>query len=111
MLGDLKEFVDENGDLMLDMLQLTLMACGLIPAAGEVCDGIDAAVSFSRGDWVGGLLSPASAIPVAGWLRYRGKAWKNSDKIRDVLKLVENLKQEEGRDARSRTASWPVPVF
>jgi hypothetical protein len=95
MLRDVKEFVDENGELMLDLLQLTLMACGLIPAAGEVCDGIDAAISFSRGDWVGGILSGVSAIPIVGWLGTGLKAWKNSDKIRDVLKLVDNLKNKK----------------
>jgi hypothetical protein len=68
MLGDLNQFAKENADLLLDMLQFTLMACGLVPGAGEVCDAIDAAVSFGRGDWVGGLLSLGSAVPVAGWL-------------------------------------------
>ncbi|MCM4082476.1 TreTu family toxin [Paractinoplanes hotanensis] len=97
MLGDVKEFIGENGELLLDLLQLTLMACGLVPAAGEVCDGIDAAVSFSRGDWVGGLLSAGAAVPLVGYLATGAKAWKNSDKIRDVLKLVEKLKLKRGK--------------
>ena len=99
MLGDLKEFVDENGDLMLDMLQLTLMACGLIPVYGEVCDGIDAAVSFSRDDWIGGLLSAGAAVPLLGYLATAGKSWNNSDEIRDILKLVEDSGPGRARPA------------
>ncbi|MCA2217641.1 polymorphic toxin-type HINT domain-containing protein [Jidongwangia harbinensis] len=91
MLGDLKQFAKENGDLLLDMLQFTLMACGLIPGAGEVCDAIDAAVSFGRGDWAGGLLSLGSAIPVIGWAATGLKAWKNSDKFRNIQQIVEQL--------------------
>ena len=91
MLGDLKEFVKQNGDLLLDMLQFTLMACGLIPGAGEVCDAIDAAVSFGRGDWVGGLMSLGSAIPLVGWAATGLKAWKNSDKFRNIQNIVETL--------------------
>jgi hypothetical protein len=93
MLGDLQQFIEENGDVMLDMLQFTLMACGLIPGAGEVCDGIDAAVSFGRGDWAGGLLSLGSAIPFAGWLATGAKAWKNSDKFRNIKNIIDKLKR------------------
>jgi hypothetical protein len=100
MLGDLQQFIEENGDVMLDMLQFTLMACGLIPGAGEVCDGIDAAVSFGRGDWAGGLLSLGSAIPIAGWLATGAKAWKNSDKFRNIKNLIDKLRRGD---------SCPVP--
>ncbi|MCA2217520.1 polymorphic toxin-type HINT domain-containing protein [Jidongwangia harbinensis] len=93
MLGDLKQFVAENKDILLDILQFTLMACGLIPGAGEVCDGIDAAVSFGRGDWLGGLLSIGSAIPVAGWLATGAKAWKNSDRFRNVQQILDKLRR------------------
>ena len=95
MLKDLKGFIDENGDLIMDMLQLTLMACGLIPVYGEICDGIDAAISFGRGEWVDGLLSAGSMVPVVGWLSAAGKGWKNSDKFRDLFKIIENLKKKK----------------
>ena len=91
MLGDLKDFVGENPELMLDMLQFVLMACGLAPGAGEVCDGIDAAVSFGRGDWTGGLLSMGSAVPFLGWGATAIKAFKNSDKLRSIKSLVQKL--------------------
>ncbi len=100
MLGDLKQFVSENADVMLDMLQFTLMACGLVPGAGEACDAIDAAVSFGRGDWAGGLLSAGAAIPIAGWVATGIKGWKNADKLRNIKNIVDKLKRND---------SCPVP--
>ncbi|MCA2218708.1 polymorphic toxin-type HINT domain-containing protein [Jidongwangia harbinensis] len=101
MLGDLKKFVGENEEVLLDMLQFTLMACGLVPGAGEACDAIDAAVSFGRGDWAGGLLSAGAAVPVLGWFATGGKAWKNSDKLRNIKNIIEKLKRND---------SCPVPI-
>ncbi|MEV4283746.1 polymorphic toxin-type HINT domain-containing protein, partial [Actinoplanes xinjiangensis] len=96
MLGDLKSFIGENDEVMLDMLQFVLMGCGLVPVAGEACDGIDAAVSFSRGDWAGGLLSLGSAIPGLGWASTGVKAWKNSDKLRGIKQLIDKIRKKEG---------------
>jgi hypothetical protein len=101
MLGDLKQFVGENADVLMDMLQFTLMACGLIPGAGEACDAIDAGISFARGDWAGGLLSAGAALPFVGWLATAGKAWKNSDKFRNIKGLIDKLRKND---------SCPVPV-
>ncbi|MGC4876490.1 polymorphic toxin-type HINT domain-containing protein [Micromonospora sp. DT43] len=91
MLNDLKGFVDENPGLMLDMLQFVLGMCGLVPGAGEVCDAADAAISFGRGDVVGGLLSLGAMVPVVGWLGSGAKALKNSDKLRTIKNIVEQL--------------------
>ncbi|MEV4276958.1 polymorphic toxin-type HINT domain-containing protein, partial [Actinoplanes xinjiangensis] len=91
MLGDLKSFIGENDEVLLDVLQFVLMGCGLVPVVGEACDGIDAAVSFSRGDWAGGLLSLGSAIPGLGYATTGVKAWKNSDKLRNVKQLIDNI--------------------
>jgi len=93
MVRDLSSFVQENPDVLLDALQLALMGCGLIPGAGEVCDGIDAAVSFARGDAIGGILSLGAAVPVAGWLASGLKAWKNSDKFRKVLDIIGKIRK------------------
>jgi hypothetical protein len=92
MLNDIEEFVEDNPDLLLDMLQLVLGLCGLVPGAGEVCDGADAAISFERGDWAGGLLSVGAMIPVAGWLASGAKGLKNSDKFRNVMNVVDALR-------------------
>jgi hypothetical protein len=91
MLAEIKELVGENKDLLLDVLQFTLMACGLVPGAGEVCDGIDAAVSFGRGDYVGGFLSGFAAVPILGYPATGIKAFKNSDKLRAIKDLFEKL--------------------
>ncbi|WP_052720040.1 polymorphic toxin-type HINT domain-containing protein [Actinoplanes rectilineatus] len=91
MLGDLKAVIGENGEVLLDVLQFVLMGCGLIPGAGEVCDGIDAVVSVSRGDWVGGLLSLVSAVPIVGYGGTALKAWKNSDKLRNIKNIIETI--------------------
>jgi hypothetical protein len=91
MLNDLKSFVEENSELLLDILQFVLMTCGVVPGAGEVCDGIDAAVSFERGDWVGGFLSIGAMVPGAGWAATFAKGVKNSDKLRSIKEIVESL--------------------
>jgi hypothetical protein len=96
MLRDLKTFVDQNPDLLLDMLQFVLGMCGLVPGAGEVCDAADAAVSFGRGDWVGGLLSVGAMVPFAGYLASGAKAWKNSDKLRNVKNVIDTLMKRCG---------------
>ena len=50
----------------LDILQLILDAIGLVPAYGEVADGVNALISVARDDWLGALLSSISLIPVVG---------------------------------------------
>jgi hypothetical protein len=93
MLSDLKSFVEQNPDLLLDMLQFVLGMCGLIPGVGEACDAVDAAISFKRGDWVGGLLSLGATVPVVGWLASGAKGLKNADKLRTIQSIVETLAQ------------------
>ncbi|WP_229791465.1 polymorphic toxin-type HINT domain-containing protein [Micromonospora fulviviridis] len=91
MLSDLKGFVDQNPDLLLDMLQFVLGMCGLIPGVGEVCDAADAAISFKRGDIIGGLLSIGAAVPVVGYLASGAKGLKNADKLRNITNIIETL--------------------
>lgn len=91
MLQDLKNFVDQNPELLMDMLQFVLGGCGLIPGAGEVCDGIDAAISFKRGDWVGGLLSVGSMAPGLGVVSRGVKTGKDADKLRTIMNIVQDL--------------------
>jgi hypothetical protein len=91
MLDDLQRFIGDNAELMLDMLQAVLMACGLVPGAGEVCDGIDAVVSFGRGDVVGGMLSLGSMIPFLGWGAAAVKGARLADKLRDAERIAELL--------------------
>ncbi len=91
MLNDLKSFVNDNPGLLMDMLQFVLGLCGMVPGVGEACDAADAAISFGRGDIVGGLLSVGATVPVFGWLASGAKALKNSDKLRNIKNIVRTL--------------------
>jgi hypothetical protein len=98
MLHDIQQFIEENPEVVLDLLQLALMGCGLVPVVGEPCDAIDAAISFVRGDVVGGFLSLGSMVPVLGW---GTAAPKMSDKLRDVMRIIEKF-----RDGCKATSSF-----
>ncbi|MGC4892039.1 polymorphic toxin-type HINT domain-containing protein, partial [Micromonospora sp. DT227] len=91
MVDDIKEFVKDNPDLILDVVQLVLMVCGLVPAYGEACDGVDAGISFARGDWVGGVLSGLSAIPIGGWVPAGINMGRLGDKFRDAWRVFDEL--------------------
>jgi hypothetical protein len=104
MLKDWRFLAEEHPEILADLLQMVLMACGLVPVVGEACDGLDAAVSFARGDWVGGFLSLGSMVPLAGWLTAAAKATKNADRFREAMKFVEML---AGKCPRARSAAAP----
>jgi hypothetical protein len=89
----------------LDVLQTGLDIIGMIPLVGEPFDLINSGISFERGDVLGGLLSAASVIPLAGWGSTIGKhigkyvddvtltaasaMFKNVDEI--PIKVIKNL--------------------
>lgn len=73
----------------LDALQLLLDLAGLIPGAGAVPDLINAAISFMRGDFIGGLFSVFSAVPAVGDAAGLAKIIKNSDKYIQAINIVE----------------------
>ncbi|WP_158618973.1 polymorphic toxin-type HINT domain-containing protein [Micromonospora sp. M71_S20] len=99
MLDDIHAFVKENPELVLDMLQLVLMTCGLAPGVGEACDGVDAAISFARGDWTGGFISLGAMVPIFGWIGTAAKGERSADKLRKVLIVVEALAKCEKRNS------------
>ena len=103
MLADLKSFVDDNPELLLDMLQFVLGLCGLIPGVGEVCDAADAAVSFKRGDWVGGLLSHRRGGPGHRVPRRRGQG---PEELPTSCATSRTSSRSSPRDV---TASRPAP--
>lgn len=90
MVGQFKEFLGNNTEVMLDLAQLALGLCGMIPGVGEVCDGLDMAVSAYRGDWLGAGLSLLSAIPVLGNGAGAAKVGKLIDKIRGHVDTILN---------------------
>ncbi|MBP7866150.1 MAG: RHS repeat-associated core domain-containing protein [Acidobacteria bacterium] len=59
-------FIDPNGNNGLDWLQTALDAAGCVPIIGEAADGLNAAISLCRGDYVGAACSLVSMIPVGG---------------------------------------------
>ena len=76
-----------------DFLHILLGGCGMVPVVGEPCDGADAAVYASDGDWGNAAISGGSTVPLWGWLpsgaRWgnRGKnAAKASDNVADVCR-------------------------
>jgi hypothetical protein len=73
----------------VDALQLLLDLAGLIPGAGAIPDVINAAISFIRGDFIGGALSLFSAVPAVGDAAGLAKIIKNSDKYVQAIKVVE----------------------
>jgi hypothetical protein len=73
----------------VDALQLLLDLAGMIPGAGAVPDLINAAISFMRGDFIGGFLSLFSAVPAVGDAAGLAKIVKNSEKYAQAIKVVE----------------------
>ncbi|NKY39205.1 hypothetical protein, partial [Cellulomonas septica] len=85
MYDEFQQFVGDNGDLMWDVAQLALGLCGLIPGVGEVCDGLDMAVSAYRGDWGGAALSLFAMVPAVGAGVGIAKVTKQVDRLRGSI--------------------------
>lgn len=93
MYAEFKAFVGDDEELMLDVAQLALGLCGLIPAVGEVCDALDGAVSVYRGDWGGAGLSLLAMIPAAGQAAGTAKVTRLTNKLREYVdKIVDGLR-------------------
>ncbi|GEA87706.1 hypothetical protein CCE01nite_16550 [Cellulomonas cellasea] len=88
MYSEFQKVAGGNDELKWDLAQLALGVCGLIPGAGEVCDGLDVAVSAARGDWGGALLSMGAMIPGIGAAAGLAKVTKMVDKLRGTIKMV-----------------------
>ncbi len=52
---------------VLDGVQTGLDVLGMIPAFGEISDGINALIYLARGDYLNAGLSAGAMIPFAGW--------------------------------------------
>ncbi|WP_433793449.1 polymorphic toxin-type HINT domain-containing protein [Actinoplanes sp. CA-252034] len=94
MLGDIMDFAKDNPDLLLDALQFVLMACGVVPGAGEACDAIDAGVSLARGDYAGAALSGVAMLPFAGYVGTFFKGKRMSGKFRKAMDVFEELAEK-----------------
>lgn len=91
------------GDQLLDLLQLGLDGLGLIPGLGEVFDGINALISFARGDYAAAALSIAAMVPFAGWAATAAKgALRYADNaVRAGLNLTRNVAEAGWRAAKN----------
>lgn len=76
----------------LDRFQTALDVVGLIPGLGEIADGINAIIYFSRGDKINGLLSLAAMAPIGGQAataaKFGRKALKYSDEAVGTTKGI-----------------------
>jgi hypothetical protein len=68
------------------------------------------AVSASRGDWVGSLLSLGSMVPVAGWVATAAQAKMSADRYREALRYVAMLARGCPRGFTSATAGRFEPT-
>lgn len=106
MYSEFLKVAGENDDLKWDLAQLALGVCGLIPGAGEICDGLDMAVSVARGDWGGALLSGVAMIPAAGTAAGLAKVTKMIEKLRGTIKVI--IKKSDEAAAFAKRASGCV---
>ena len=70
--AELEALTPEQRELLLDLTQLGLGIAGIVDPSG-VADATDAVISFGRGDWLGGIISGVSIVPVLGDLAKAGK--------------------------------------
>ncbi|XZE19119.1 hypothetical protein SH449x_004429 [Pirellulaceae bacterium SH449] len=87
---------------VLDGIQLALDVVGLIPGVGEVADGVNAAISLARGDYLGAGLSLLSMIPVVGDALGKGgkltrAAIKKSDELMEAGKSTLGMLPNKGK--------------
>lgn len=73
-----QKYISPIGHGALDVL-------GMIPAAGELADGINALWYSAEGNKIDAALSTAAMIPFAGWLATTGKWGKNTIKAMDKV--------------------------
>jgi len=87
----------------LDGIQLGLDVAGLIPAVGEIADGVNAVIYLGRGDKANAAASAAACIPVAGNFATGGKlvnkgvkAAGKMDEIVDTGRAIKNAAEQVG---------------
>lgn len=110
MVEDWRLLAEEHPEILADLFQMTLMACGMAPVVGEMCDMMDAVVSASRGDWFGSFLALGSMVPVAGWGPRIVQAAMTADRYREALKYVAMLARGCPRGFTSATAGRFEPT-
>lgn len=105
---------------VLDGVQTVIDVVGLIPAAGEVADGINLIIDIARGNTAEAALGLASMIPFVGWGAGGGKIGvrvkKIWDKVSSLWKKKPNTKKVESfeigplDDGKIITGDAEIPV-
>ena len=97
--------IDPNGkQTVSDVIHGGLDFIGLVPAFGEVADGINALYYLAEGNYTDAGLSATSMIPLAGYGATAVKAARYADKANDANKM-KKLKEsaEVGQEAHRQT--------
>jgi hypothetical protein len=85
-----KEWVIENGVIILDGTQVVLDFAGLIPVYGELADGTNAVIYYIRGDKANAALAAGAMIPLVGSASTAGKyVVKYGDEVLAAVKGAE----------------------
>jgi hypothetical protein len=94
---------------VLDIVQGSLDIAGLYPAAGNIADLGNAAISAYRGHYGAAAFSLAAAIPVIGGIVNYLKVVERADDFNDARKALNQVGlADEGADA-ARKADFPQP--
>lgn len=84
-----------NSSSIVEWIQTGLDVVGLIPAVGEVADGINAAIYLANGDYLNAGLITAAMIPFAGWgatgAKLGVKGMKAFDAARSGMKFLPDI--------------------
>ena len=75
---------------ILDVAQVGLDIAGMVPAVGNILDGVNGVISLARGRKGDAALNFASMIPVAGLAAGAGKLVSKGSKAVDLIKLADN---------------------
>lgn len=79
----------EESNSTLDTIQLILDYAGFIPVIGDALDGLNAIISFIRGNWFEGLLSLIAVIPLVGTsIKFGIKAIYKAAKLDKLFGLI-----------------------
>ncbi len=76
-----------------------LDAIGLVPGAGEIADGANAAIYLAEGNRVDAGLSAAGMIPFAGWAATGGKVLRYAD---ELFEIGEGVRRSKAADILSQ---------
>lgn len=88
------EAEEEGGWGLMDTVHAGLDLAGLVPAFGEVADGVNSLLYLAEGDKGNAALSAAAMIPFAGWAATGAKGVKTSMKVADNVNTANRVTRQ-----------------